>query len=82
MMVVLTFHIGVLTYFNTSKCSHASLHPGKAESCEQPPSVFIRGDLKSQRGFLYTHEVTSVANKVEILLNNYRHLYSEQYDSY
>ena len=31
-------------------------------------SVFITGDLKSQRGFLYTQEVTSFANKVEILL--------------
>ena len=31
-------------------------------------SVFIRGDLKSQRGFLYTQEVTFFANKVEILL--------------
>ena len=29
---------------------------------------FIRGDLKSQRGFLYTREMTSFANKVEILL--------------
>ena len=26
-MVVLTFHVGALTYFNTLKCSHASLHP-------------------------------------------------------
>ena len=25
MMVVLTFHVGAFTYFNTSKCSHASL---------------------------------------------------------
>ena len=31
-------------------------------------SVFIRGDLKLQRGFLYTQEVTSFANKVEIFL--------------
>ena len=30
-------------------------------------SVFIRVDLKSQRGFFYTQEVTSFANKVEIL---------------
>ena len=37
MMVVLTFHVGALTYFNTLKCSHASLHPGKAgQSCKQP----------------------------------------------
>ena len=35
-MVVLTFHVGALTYFNTSKCSHDSLHPGKAGSCKQP----------------------------------------------
>ena len=31
-------------------------------------SVFIRGDLKLQRGFLYTQEVASFANKVEIFL--------------
>ncbi len=32
-------------------------------------SVVISGDLKSQRGgFLYTQEVTSFPNKVEILL--------------
>ncbi len=34
-MVVLTFHVGASTYFNTSKCSHASLHPDKAGSCKQ-----------------------------------------------
>ncbi len=31
-------------------------------------SVFIRGDLKLQRDFLYTREVTSFAKKVEIFL--------------
>ncbi len=36
MMVVLAFHVGASTYFNTSKCSHASLHSGKAGSCKQP----------------------------------------------
>ena len=36
MMVVLTFHVGALTYFNTLECSHASLQPGKAGSCKQP----------------------------------------------
>ena len=38
MMVVLTLHVGASTYFNISKCSHASLHPGKAGSCKQPLS--------------------------------------------
>ncbi len=41
MMVVLTFHVGALTYFNTLKCSHASLHPGKAGSCKQPLSLCL-----------------------------------------
>ncbi len=49
MMVVLTFHVGVLTYFNTLKCSHASLHPGKAGSCKQP--------LTSLAVFILTHSV-------------------------
>ena len=31
-------------------------------------SVFIRGDLKSRCGFLYTRVMTSFANKVEILI--------------
>ncbi len=35
-MVVLTFHVGASTSLNTSKCSHASLLPGKAGSCKQP----------------------------------------------
>ncbi len=44
MAAVLTFHVGALTFFNTSKCSHASLlHPGKAGSCKQPLTAFIRG---------------------------------------
>ena len=34
-MVVLTFHVGALTYFNTLKCSHASLRPGKAGLCTE-----------------------------------------------
>ena len=41
-MVVLTFHVGALAYFNTSKCSHASLHPGKAGSCEQLLGLSLR----------------------------------------
>ena len=36
MMVVLTFHVGALTYFNTLKYSHALLHLSKAGSYKQP----------------------------------------------
>ena len=36
MMVVLTFNVGAFTYFNTLKCSYASLHPSKAGSYKQP----------------------------------------------
>ena len=35
-MVVLTFNVGAFTYFNTLKCSYASLHPSKAGSYKQP----------------------------------------------
>ena len=42
-------------------------------------SVFIRGDLKSQRGFLNTQEVTSFGDTP--VVNNYRHLYSDHDDS-
>ena len=34
-MVLLTFHVGASTYFNTSECSHASLHRSNAGSCKQ-----------------------------------------------
>ncbi len=40
-VVVLTFHVGALTYLNTSKCSHASLHLGKVGSCKQPLSIAL-----------------------------------------
>ena len=48
-MVVLAFHVGALTYFNTLKCSHASLHPGKAGSCKQPLNTSKHGRTVHRR---------------------------------
>ena len=56
--MVLTFHVGALTYFNISKCSHASLHPGKVGSCKQPLilNFYRRGIFKGS----YTIKVSVI----------------------
>ncbi len=56
-----------LTWWHNHHKDPVELHSRPDVSTLQT-SVFIRGDLKSQRGFLYTEEMTSFATKVEILL--------------
>ena len=51
---VLKFRVGALTYFNISKCSHASLHPGKAGSCKEPLKLTARiNECIKTQGYLH-----------------------------